>query len=36
VLFNTSIRENMLFSKPDASEEEIVEALKNANAWDFI
>ena len=36
MLFNTTIRENMLFSKPDATEEEIIEALKNANAWDFI
>ena len=36
ILFNTSIRQNMLFSKPDASEEEIIEALKAANAWSFI
>ena len=36
VLFNTSIRENMLFSKSDATEEEIIDALKAANAWDFI
>ena len=26
----------MLFAKPDASDEEIEQALKNANAWDFI
>jgi len=36
VLFNTSIRENLLFAKPDATEDEIIEALKAANAWDFI
>jgi ABC-type multidrug transport system fused ATPase/permease subunit len=36
VLFNTSIRENMLFAKPDATEQEIEEALIAANAWDFI
>jgi len=36
VLFNTSIKENMLFAKPDASDEEIKEALIAANAWDFI
>ena len=36
VLFNTSIRENMKFAKPDASDAEIEEAFKAANAWDFI
>jgi ATP-binding cassette subfamily B (MDR/TAP) protein 1 len=36
VLFNTSIRENMLFAKPDATDLEIEEALRAANAWDFI
>lgn len=36
VLFNTSIRENMKFAKPDATDEEIKEALINANAWTFI
>jgi ATP-binding cassette, subfamily B (MDR/TAP), member 1 len=36
ILFNTSIRENLLFAKPDATEGEIIEALKDANAWDFI
>ena len=35
-LFNTTIRENMKFAKPDASEEDIIEALKAANAWTFI
>jgi ABC-type multidrug transport system fused ATPase/permease subunit len=36
VLFNTSIKENMLFAKPDATDEEIIDALKAANAYDFI
>lgn len=36
VLFNTTIRENLLFAKPDATEDEIENALKAANAWDFI
>ena len=36
VLFNTSIKENMLFAVPDASDLEIEDALKAANAWDFI
>jgi len=26
----------MLFAKPDATEEEIIQALKDANAWQFI
>lgn len=36
VLFNFTIRENMLFAKPDATDDEIIQALKDANAWDFI
>mmetsp|Transcript_6128 Transcript_6128/g.9828 ORF Transcript_6128/g.9828 Transcript_6128/m.9828 type:complete len:587 (-) Transcript_6128:1564-3324(-) len=36
ILFNTTIKENMLFSKPDATDDEIEQALKSANAWDFI
>ncbi len=36
VLFNASIRENMKFSKPDATDKEIQEALEAANAWTFI
>ena len=36
VLFNMSIRENLLYGKPDATEEEIIKALKSANAWEFI
>lgn len=36
VLFNTSIKANLLYCKPTASEEEVVQALKSANAYDFI
>lgn len=36
VLFNATIRENMKFAKPDATDEEIQTALEAANAWDFI
>ena len=36
VLFNTTIRENMLYAKPDATDAEIIQALKAANAWTFI
>lgn len=36
VLFATTIRENLLIAKPTASEEEIIEALKKANAYGFI
>ncbi|MEQ9262632.1 MAG: ABC transporter transmembrane domain-containing protein [Owenweeksia sp.] len=35
-LFGGSIRENILYGRPDASEEELIEAAKQANAWDFI
>jgi ABC-type multidrug transport system fused ATPase/permease subunit len=35
-LFNGTIRENLLFGKPDASEEEIWVALRAANASDFV
>jgi ATP-binding cassette subfamily B protein len=35
-LFNGSIRENLLYAKPDASEEEMISALKKANIYDFV
>ena len=35
-LFNGTIRDNLLYAKPDATEEAMVEALKKANIWDFI
>lgn len=36
LLFGGSIRENIAYAKPDASEEEIIEAAQKANAWQFI
>lgn len=36
ILFATSIKENILFGKEEASEEEIIQAAKAANAHDFI
>ncbi|KAJ4806844.1 ABC transporter family protein [Rhynchospora pubera] len=36
VLFSGTIRENILFGKPEASEDEILEAAKAANAHGFI
>ena len=32
----TTIRENLRFSRPDASEDEMIDALLKANAWEFI
>jgi len=36
ILFNASVHENLLFAKPDASDQEIIEALKGADALGFI
>jgi ATP-binding cassette subfamily B protein len=36
VLFSTTIAENIAYARPDASEEEIIEAARAANAHDFI
>ncbi|SDG76160.1 ABC transporter ATP-binding protein [Psychroflexus sediminis] len=36
ILFNDTIKENLKIAKPDASDEELVEALKIANAHDFV
>jgi len=35
-LFNGTIRDNLLYAKPDATEEEMVAACRQANIWDFI
>ena len=35
-LFNTTIRENIIYAKPEATENEIIEAAKKAYAYDFI
>ena len=36
ILFNDSVKNNILLGKPNASEEEVIEALKIANAWEFV
>lgn len=36
ILFGGTIRENIAYGKPNASDEEIIEAAKKANAWEFI
>jgi ATP-binding cassette subfamily B protein len=35
-LFEGSIRDNLAYGKPDAAEEEIIEAARTAEAWSFI
>ena len=35
-LFNGTIRDNLLYAKPDATEEEMAEACRQANIYDFI
>jgi len=35
-LLHRSIRENIAYSRPQSSDEEIIEAARKANAWDFI
>ncbi|HLO84162.1 MAG TPA: ATP-binding cassette domain-containing protein [Nostocaceae cyanobacterium] len=35
-LFNDSVRNNIAYSKPDATEEEVIAAAKRANAYEFI
>ncbi len=36
ILFGGTIRENILYGKPDATEAEIIAAARQAHAWDFI
>jgi len=36
MLLHRSVRENILYAKPDASEDELISACKQAEAWDFI
>lgn len=36
ILFNDTVKGNLLVAKEDASEEEIISALKVANAWEFV
>ena len=35
-LFNGTSRENLLYAKPDATEEELIEACKKANIYEFV
>jgi subfamily B ATP-binding cassette protein MsbA len=36
ILFNDTVRNNILIGKQDATDEEIINALKVANAWEFV
>ena len=36
VLFNTTIRKNIIMGKPDATNDEIEEALRKSNSWEFV
>ncbi len=36
LLFGGTIRENISYGKPNATEEEIIEASRKSNSWDFI
>lgn len=35
-LFDSSIRENLTYGNPEASDEEIIEAMKKAHIFDFV
>ena len=35
-LFNGAVRDILLYAKPEATEEEMIEACRKANIWDFI
>ncbi len=35
-IFNTTIRQNLLYAKPDATEDELISALKSAQFYDFV
>ncbi len=36
ILFNDTVKNNVLLGKEDATEAEVIEALKIANAWEFV
>ena len=36
LLFSGSIYDNIIFGKPNATDEEVIEAAKKANSWEFI
>lgn len=35
-LFNDTVRNNILYAKPDATDQEVIDAAKRANAYDFV
>jgi ATP-binding cassette subfamily B protein len=35
-MFHDSIRSNLLYAKPDASEDELIDALRGAQVWDLV
>ncbi|MCC6679449.1 MAG: ABC transporter ATP-binding protein [Phycisphaeraceae bacterium] len=35
-LFNETIRTNLLYARPDATEPQLIDALQQAQAWDFV
>jgi ATP-binding cassette subfamily B protein len=35
-LFSSTVRENVAYGRPEASDEEVISALKKANAWSFV
>jgi subfamily B ATP-binding cassette protein MsbA len=35
-MLNTTVKKNILLGKPDATDEEIKEALVKTNSWDFV
>ena len=35
-MFHRSLRENVAYGRPDATEKEIIKSAKQANAWEFI
>ena len=36
ILFNDSIKNNLLIAKPNATDDELIDCLKIANAWEFV
>ena len=36
ILFNDTVKNNILIGKEDASDDDVIEALKIANAWEFV
>lgn len=36
ILFNDTVKNNILLGKPDATDQEVIAALKIANAWEFV